>query len=187
MILDAFELSAENIVILVGVKGHFGKQLVPSLDVVLPPLGISLLLFSLRAGSAVINHSHAEEVKSEDIILAVLGDVVIAFAVLLDVSNGYVFSVLVINGNVVAVLAVFLAVEVEIIDITIINIRNTVGNRCAVAAGRTGRLVRLCRAGKERNSHKSGKHKCCKLFHVFFLHLECIILLRPQSCGQRER
>ena len=112
MLVNALDGSVVDVVVLVGVQGDFGKQGVPAGDVVLPPLGVDFVLRGEAGafGGGVVHHGHGQEVQAELELLAVHVQVrKTGSGIFLDVSNGDVLAVLVVQGDVVLVLAVFLA------------------------------------------------------------------------------
>ena len=174
MILDGADRGVVHIVVLVGVQGHLGHQLVPSLDVVLPPLGKRLLLLGFAAAAAVVDHCHAQEVETEDVLLAVLLDVVIAVIVLLDIGDGDFLAVQVIEGDVVPVLTVGQSFHVDVVQGTVV-FGGLVAAGCRRSTGPRPSPVTLCclagggKGEDHQNCHQKGDDS--DFLHGVFLRL----------------
>ena len=142
MLVRALDLRVVQIVVLVGVQRDFGHQVVPALHVVAPP-GRVHIVFGIPAVDdlGVINHGHAQEVKAQLVLHAILFDVAQAgFLILGNIGDGGFLAKLRIQRGVIH--AVFFAID-------------------ALGLGFLSEG-----SGNQREQHRSGQNQREQLLHV---------------------
>ena len=109
MLFHALDGGVVDVVVLVGVQRNLGQEIVPAGDVVLPPLGVNVVLGLIAGalGGGVIHHGHGQEVEAQFILCAIEGGIDQTGLGIFDhVRNGHAFAVLVIQRDIIPILAV---------------------------------------------------------------------------------
>ena len=171
--LVVLQLCVVDMVVLVGVQGDLSSQVVPSLDVQLPPVVVDLVggieSFVAFDRLGLVDHCHGEEVFAEFVLDAVNGDIsqTVIFLDHVDsdlIANGFV------QGDVVG--AVLVVAQRTTLDSGLGGVfRGRRGGRLG-CVGRRLRLISLAGAADEqRRDHgqrqKKSKQLCKILFHLF--------------------
>ena len=168
---DAADLSVVQIVVLVGVQGDLGQQVVPALDVQLPPGGVDVILGLPDAAlgdSAVVDHGVGQEVHAQGVQGAIDLDVGEAgLGILDDLVDGDVLAELAVQGDVVnTVLLVGQGLQLgDVLSGRLSGLDGCGGGGLDGSSGLNG----LGAAGNQAQNHDNRQNQGKQFLHFLFL------------------
>ena len=169
---DAADLSIVQIVVLVGVQGDLGQQVVPALDVQLPPGGVNVILGLPHAAlgdSGVVDHGVGQEVHTQGVQGAIDLDVGEAgLGILDDLVDGDVLAELAVQGDVVnAVLLVGQGLQLG--DGLLCNRSSGLSGSCGVGLSGSSGLGSIAAASDQAQNHDNRQNQGKQFLHFLFL------------------
>ena len=169
---DAADLSIVQIVVLVGVQGDLGQQVVPALDVQLPPGGVNVILglpHATLGDSGVVDHGVGQEVHTQGVQGAIDLDVGEAgLGILDDLVDGDVLAELAVQGDVVnAVLLVGQGLQLG--DGLLCNRSSGLSGSCGVGLDGSSGLGSIAAASDQAQNHDNRQNQGKQFLHFLFL------------------
>ena len=172
-LLNAADLSVVQVVVLVGVQGDLGQQVVPALDVQLPPGGVNVILGLPHAAlgdSGVVDHGVGQEVHAQGVQGAIDLDVGEAgLGILDDLVDGDILAELAVQGDIVNTV-LLVGQGLQLSDGLLSNGSSGLGS-CGGGglSGSSGLSGLVAAAGDEAQNHDNRQNQGKQFLHFLFL------------------